>query len=100
MIKKQDGQELAQGKWLYVRNLPLGTTDESLSAFLIGRGLDVPPSHCSVKSYEHNCTAFISIADEIVVAMLNWVLDGNELDGCVPLIELLKKPSPSIYAGS
>lgn len=87
---------LPNGDWLYLRNLPITTSDESLSAYFRERGLDIGPERISVKIYgaesvqEPTAAAFVSVSKDVVLALVQWVLNGDAVDGRVPRVELAR----------
>jgi hypothetical protein len=64
-----------KGPWLYIK-LPHGTTVESLSEWFGERGLEIPPSHISVKEQPDHCSVIICVPKETIRVLLTWAIDG------------------------
>jgi hypothetical protein len=95
-MSEKHWRELPSGVWLYFKNLPVTTTDESLSAYLRERGLDIGPECISITVFDgeayRNPTAgaTVSVRNDVVLLMAQWVLNGDPIDGKVPRLELTR----------
>lgn len=80
---EKDLRTLPKGKWFHFGGLSPDTTPEDIAAFLYGRGIDVTAENVSVKRYSNKpgCHAMVSIPDLVFVALVNWAIDGEKLNG-------------------
>jgi hypothetical protein len=89
-------KEMPSGVWLYFKNLPVSTTDESLSAYLRERGLDIGPEAISVQAFDSDtyrqptAGAMVSVSHDVVLLMAQWVLNNDPIEGKVPRVELTR----------
>lgn len=86
---------MPQGAWLYFKNLPASTTDESLSAYFRERGLDIGPECIGLRLFAENtytptAHAMVSVPHDVVLVMLQWVLNSDPIEGMVPYPELAR----------
>jgi RNA recognition motif-containing protein len=74
-------KKLPSGSWLHIARLPLGTTAEELSEFFHQHGVAIPPDSISVRDFIHNAGAFVVVSKDVAADLVNWALDGKELNG-------------------
>lgn len=75
-------RRLPQGFWVYFNNLPDGTTNESLSAFLYSIGIDIPEQAIDVKlNRNRSVAATVVYSQELAVTLLKWALNGQTFNG-------------------
>lgn len=92
-----ENKTLPGGEFVYFKNLPASTTDESLSAYLRERGLDIGPERIGVKVFDSDwmrqptASAIVSVSREVVVLMVQWVLNGDPIEDKVPRVEMLRR---------
>jgi len=95
MSAEKNWKELPGGAWLYFKNLPASTTAESLSAYFRERGLDIGPECISVRAFTENtytptAGAMVSLSHDVILLMVQWVLNGDPIEGKVPRPELAR----------
>ena len=61
--------------------LPPGTTEQELSDFFRSHFMNIPPECISVKEFEGNAGAFVSLQNAVIVNLFNWALAGDSLNG-------------------
>jgi hypothetical protein len=88
-------KELPGGVWLYFKNLPATTTDESLSAYFNERGLAIGPESISVTAFGADVRrpfagAMVSVGHDVVLDMMRWVLNGDKIEGREPRPEVAR----------
>lgn len=77
---------LPQGTWLYVAGMPANTTDEQLATFLQDCGLDISADCISIRNFGKGSSGFLSITNELVLAMVRRKVAGESIDGKAPLV--------------
>lgn len=89
---EKDSKQLPPGTWLYIRSLPIETTEETLSQFLWEHGMDVPPEAISLKPSERRAdeqSAIISVPNATLLALVVWVVNNDKLHGWPVLPQLM-----------
>lgn len=61
-----------------------GTTPEALAAFFVDHGLDITPECIDMRKENSNC-CMVSIPNPVVCELLKWAIDGDVLNGRVPM---------------
>jgi len=74
---------LPAGVWLYANRLPAGLTDVEMQDFLAERGIGLTLDRISVRNYEDagGSNAKISISNEVVESLVNWVINSDKIRG-------------------
>ena len=89
-------KEMPTGAWLYFKGLPPSTTDETLAAYFQERGLAIRPECISVKVFDDDvyrtptAGAMVSVSHEVTLLMVEWVLNGDPIEGKIPRPELAR----------
>jgi hypothetical protein len=68
------------------------TTAEQLSDFFVDHGLDITPEHIEIRD-EHTDACMVSVPNPTVCALLRWAIDGDTLNGRVPMPRPRNRPS-------
>jgi hypothetical protein len=92
---EKNWKEMPEGTWIWFGGLPVDITDETLSAYLRERGLEIGPERIGVRRFDqstHTPTAgaMVSIPREEVLIMLDWVTNRAPIDGKVPRLEVAR----------
>jgi hypothetical protein len=85
---------LPRGDWFFIPNLPLNTTDESLSAWLAERGVDIPADHISLKEYPHCKSAIVCVPKQTILNLFQWAIGSDLLESVAVLPEMMKSLRP------
>jgi RNA recognition motif-containing protein len=97
-------KEIPNGHWIFIKNLPVSTTDESLSEHFRARGLDIGPEYITIRTHGESipsratATAIVSVSNDVVLVMFDWVLNNEPIGDRVPRIEPFR--SNTEYAAS
>src|SRR5258708_30596009 len=76
---------LPHGNWLTMVNLPLGTTDADIQAFIHSRtGLELPAEHIQINdpiAGNNTASALISLNQAQVHEIVEWAFSEDKLGG-------------------
>jgi hypothetical protein len=70
-------KRLPNGVWLFFAGLPLGTTAEELSAYLVQNYLNIGPECIDIRDYQKVACAVVSVQDDVVQDLVLWALQGT-----------------------
>jgi hypothetical protein len=77
-VSNYERKKLPNGVWLFLAGLPLGTTDEELSAHLKANYLDIGPECVDARDYRKCACAVVSVQDDVVYQLVTWALEGTQ----------------------
>ena len=73
--------ELPPGKWVFFGGLHRDVTEQELSDFFYDHGLEIPPEAISIRMYTLSSNAIVSVTENALVHLVNWLLNGDQLRG-------------------
>lgn len=73
--------KLPQGLWLYVSDIPSGTSATEIAEWFCKNGMGITEQHVSARENFNSVTAIVSIPSEEVLHLIRWAVTREPFDG-------------------
>jgi hypothetical protein len=83
---------LPDGYFVFVDDLPLGTTAEQLADYFQQHGMAVPADGCGMRDNGRKAWSLVSLPRPVFAMLVRWALNNDPVNGRVPTIKCLERP--------